>query len=319
MFFYVSYSTLFVVLVPRERYLEGELDPERQPRALVRRRAEPRRGCSSRCSRRRSRSSSTRSRSSSRRFACARPPRGAADRGAGKGHLIAGHALHLAARRSSAPSWRATATINFFNFVFFALFILYATRVLGVAPGDARARARRRRGRRRGRRRSSPAARAGAIGVGPAFVAGCVLFPAPLAAVPLAGGAGWPILACLFLAEFISGFGVMLLDITAGAICGRVVPDRLRARVAGAYMVVNYGVRPLGALAGGALGTWIGLRPTLWIAPSARSPACSGCCPRRSRTCVSSRRPTSRVVAPFCAIARSARCFGSGDSTTARK
>jgi len=31
-------------------------------------------------------------------------------------------------------------------------------------------------------------------------------------------------------------------------------------------MVVNYGVRPLGALLGGALGTWIGLRPTLWIA-----------------------------------------------------
>jgi hypothetical protein len=29
---------------------------------------------------------------------------------------------------------------------------------------------------------------------------------------------------------------------------------------------VNYGVRPLGALAGGGLGTWIGLRPTLWIA-----------------------------------------------------
>jgi len=34
-------------------------------------------------------------------------------------------------------------------------------------------------------------------------------------------------------------------------------------------MVVNYGVRPLGALAGGALGTWIGLRPTLWIASAA--------------------------------------------------
>jgi hypothetical protein len=31
-------------------------------------------------------------------------------------------------------------------------------------------------------------------------------------------------------------------------------------------MLVNYGVRPLGALAGGALGTWIGMRPTLWIA-----------------------------------------------------
>jgi type IV secretory pathway TrbD component len=31
-------------------------------------------------------------------------------------------------------------------------------------------------------------------------------------------------------------------------------------------MVVNYGVRPLGALLGGALGGSIGLRPTLWIA-----------------------------------------------------
>ena len=31
-------------------------------------------------------------------------------------------------------------------------------------------------------------------------------------------------------------------------------------------MVVNYGVRPLGSLAGGALGVWLGLRPTLWLA-----------------------------------------------------
>jgi predicted MFS family arabinose efflux permease len=31
-------------------------------------------------------------------------------------------------------------------------------------------------------------------------------------------------------------------------------------------MVVNNGVRPIGSLLGGALGAWIGLRPTLWIA-----------------------------------------------------
>jgi MFS family permease len=88
----------------------------------------------------------------------------------------------------------------------------------------------------------------------------------PLVLVPLAGGGDWPIYACLFAAEFLSGFGVMLLDISANAITTALVPDRLRARVSGAYMVVNYGVRPLGSLAGGALGTWIGLRPTLWIA-----------------------------------------------------
>ena len=28
----------------------------------------------------------------------------------------------------------------------------------------------------------------------------------------------------------------------------------------------NYGVRPLGALLGGVLGGWIGLRTTMWIA-----------------------------------------------------
>jgi predicted exporter len=36
--------------------------------------------------------------------------------------------------------------------------------------------------------------------------------------------------------------------------------------VNGAFQAVNYGTRPLGALAGGAEGTLIGLRPTLWIA-----------------------------------------------------
>ena len=104
------------------------------------------------------------------------------------------------------------------------------------------------------------------IGVGPTFAVGCVLFPAPLLLVPLAEGPRWVILTCLFLAEFGSGLGVMMLDISVGAIFAAVIPDRLRSRVSGAYMVVNYGVRPLGALVGGALGTWIGLRETLWIA-----------------------------------------------------
>ncbi len=94
---------------------------------------------------------------------------------------------------------------------------------------------------------------------------GCILFPTPLLLIPLAAGPRWVVLGRLFLAEFGSGFGVMLLDIAAGAIGAALIPDRLRARVSGAYMVVNHGVRPVGALLGGALGRWIGLRPTLWI------------------------------------------------------
>jgi predicted MFS family arabinose efflux permease len=103
------------------------------------------------------------------------------------------------------------------------------------------------------------------IGVGPAFVLGCFVFPVPLVLVPLAGGPHWLVLTCLFLAEFGSGFGVMLLDISFGSISAALVPDRLRARVTGAFNVVNFGVRPVGAFAGGLLGSAIGVRETLWI------------------------------------------------------
>jgi len=262
--FFVAYSTLFVSLVPRDRYLEANslLNGSRAfsfvagpsiggllvqafsaPGALI---ADA--------------LSFLVSAFSLGSIHPTEPPTEAARRG----HVKAGIDY---IRRSPIirASLLATATINFFNFVFWALFFLYATKTLDVGAGLLGL--------------VLGAASVGGvfgsivtgrisrrIGIGPAFVAGCVLFPAPLVLVPLAGGADWTIVACLFASEFLSGFGVMVLDITAGSIKAALVPDRLRARVAGAYMVVNYGVRPIGALVGGALGTWIGLRPTLWIA-----------------------------------------------------
>ena len=159
----------------------------------------------------------------------------------------------------------AVATINFFNFMFFALFVLYATRVLHVRAGvlglvlGAGA---------VGGVLGSAVTRrlAAAVGVGWAYVAGCLLFTAPLLLVPLARGPMPVVLGLLFLAEFGSGFGVMVLDISIGSIFAAVIPDQLRSRVAGAFQAVNYGTRPVGALVGGTLGTLIGLRPTLWIA-----------------------------------------------------
>ena len=157
------------------------------------------------------------------------------------------------------------ATINYFNFVFFALFVLYATRSLHVRPATL-----------------GVVLGAGAIGalagslvtgrltrrfgLGPAFAFGCLLFPVPIILVPAAGGPKWLILLCLFAAEFGSGLGVMILDITAGTISAALVPPHLRSRIAGAFMVVNYGVRPLGTITAGVLGSTIGIRPTLWIA-----------------------------------------------------
>ena len=157
------------------------------------------------------------------------------------------------------------ATLNLFNFMFFALFVLYATRSLGVRPAAlglvlgvasvgtvlgsfVTARISRR------------------VGVGPAFIAGCFLFPAPLILVPAAGGPHWLVLAFLFASEFASGIGLMLLDIMAGTISAAIVPEQLRSRVSGAFMLVNNGVRPVGTTLGGILGTAIGVRPTLWIA-----------------------------------------------------
>jgi len=48
----------------------------------------------------------------------------------------------------------------------------------------------------------------------------------------------WP----LFAAEFRCGFGVMMLDISIGAIFAAVIPDTLRSRVTGAFQAANCGV-----------------------------------------------------------------------------
>ena len=104
------------------------------------------------------------------------------------------------------------------------------------------------------------------IGVGRAFLLGSLLFPLPLLLVPLAGGPRWLVLAFLFTAEFGCGLGVMILDISIGTIFAALIPDRLRARVSGAYTVINYGVRPVGAVLGGVLGAVIGVRQALFVA-----------------------------------------------------
>jgi MFS family permease len=157
------------------------------------------------------------------------------------------------------------ATLNLFNFMFFALFLLYATRDLGVRPatlgivlGSASI------GTISGSFVTARISRR--IGVGPTFIIGCFLFPAPLILIPAAGGPHWFVIALLFVSEFLSGIGLMLLDIMAGTISAGTVPPALRSRVSGAFMVVNYGVRPLGTTLGGILGTVIGVRSTLWIA-----------------------------------------------------
>jgi predicted MFS family arabinose efflux permease len=162
------------------------------------------------------------------------------------------------------PDLLCAATVNLFNFVFHAVFILFATKELGVAPGTL-----------------GIALGIGAvggilgaliaprldraIGIGPSIVIGSVLFPAPLFLVPIASGSELQLGVMLGAAEFFSAVGVMIFDVSAASMQFMRTPDRIRARAAGTFRFINYGVRPIGALLGGGLGTAIGLQTTLWI------------------------------------------------------
>jgi MFS family permease len=162
------------------------------------------------------------------------------------------------------PDLLCAATVNLFNFVFHAIFVLYVTKELAVAPGTL-----------------GIALGAGAvggilgaliaprleraIGIGRSVVVGSVFFPAPLILVPFASGSELQLGVMLGLAEFFSSVGVMIFDVSAASLTFLRTPDRIRARTAGTFRFVNYGIRPVGALLGGALGTALGLQATLWI------------------------------------------------------
>jgi MFS family permease len=163
----------------------------------------------------------------------------------------------------------SVGTVNFFNFCFAALFILYATTylhvepgVLGLALGSGAV---------GGIIGALVAGRVGArIGIGRAYLLGLVLFPAPLLLVPIASGPMEVVLPLLFLSEFGSGLGVMILDINAGAMLQARTPDRIRGRSGGAFRFINMGIRPIGATVGGLLGAVLGVRETLFIVAAAQ-------------------------------------------------
>ena len=156
-------------------------------------------------------------------------------------------------------------TLNFFTFIAQALLVLFASRTLGLSAGVI-----------------GLAFGVGAVGgllgaviaprlaarfgVGPIIVAGAILFPAPLALLALAGGPDWSAALVLAAVEFVSALGVMLFDVNLNSLQTTVTPDAVRARVSGAFTTINYGIRPLGAVVGGTLGTQVGIRETMVIA-----------------------------------------------------
>jgi MFS family permease len=156
-------------------------------------------------------------------------------------------------------------TLNFFTFIAQALAVLFASRTLGLPPGLF--------GLAFGL--GAVGGLAGALlaprlakryGVGRLVLVGSILFPAPIAVMALATGPHWLAATIIAAGEALSAAGVMIFDVNLNAVQTAVTADHMRSRVSGVFSTINYGSRPLGAVIGGLLGSWIGVRPTLLLA-----------------------------------------------------
>lgn len=73
---------------------------------------------------------------------------------------------------------------------------------------------------------------------------------------------GWPALA---LAFFLFGFGPILWFIVQTSLRQAVTPQALLGRVSATLTTAMYGMRPVGALAGGLAAEWLGLATAIWL------------------------------------------------------
>ncbi len=102
------------------------------------------------------------------------------------------------------------------------------------------------------------------LGVGPTIVASAMMFgPATLLlpAAPTSFPAPFLVASMLLF-----GFAGVVYNITQGSFRQAITPERMQGRMNSVMRFIVWGVIPLGSLAGGALGSWIGLRETLWVA-----------------------------------------------------
>jgi MFS family permease len=165
------------------------------------------------------------------------------------------------------PNLRAqagsTATSNFFFNVAFAVFIVFAVRELGLSAGVI------------GVALSLGAAGSlvGAFtamrlsrrfGIGPTTI-GVSLLPGPVLLATAFAPAGDEAIPILVGAQLVTGFAIVTYNIVQVSYRQAICPARLQGRMNSAMRFIVWGTIPPGALVGGALGTWVGLRETIAI------------------------------------------------------
>ena len=158
-----------------------------------------------------------------------------------------------------------SATANFFIDVHLAVFVLFATRDLGVSPvilGGMYAVASL-----GGLLGSVMAVRlVGRLGLGPAIVAGHLQVILALLIIPLSGPRIGVALPLIVLAQALWGFGSVVYVVNSVSLRQAITPNQYQGRVAASLRFVSWGVSPLGFMLGGILGETLGLRATLLVA-----------------------------------------------------
>jgi predicted MFS family arabinose efflux permease len=101
------------------------------------------------------------------------------------------------------------------------------------------------------------------VGEGRAIPLSAVLLLPFVALVPLAALGASAVL--LVISWFGFSWAVVAYNITQVSFRQRLCPPHLLGRMNASVRFIVFGTQPLGALLGGALGSWIGVLPTLWI------------------------------------------------------
>jgi MFS family permease len=101
------------------------------------------------------------------------------------------------------------------------------------------------------------------LGVGRASILGAAVTGPASLLVPLAPH-GFP-LPFLIASGIGTGFGAVVYNIQQVSLRQAITPERMQGRMNAVMRFLVWGTIPLGSLTGGALASWIGLRPTLFV------------------------------------------------------
>ncbi len=104
------------------------------------------------------------------------------------------------------------------------------------------------------------------LGLGRTTVAAIALVGASDLLVPAATGSTGVVMTLLIAAQFLFGIGLTIFNVNQASLRQAIVPEALQGRAAATLRFVALGLVPVGALLGGFLGGFIGIRETLFLA-----------------------------------------------------